>query len=212
MEKIKRDVKKCVIMGLAIIGVISTIAFMIGFRPVILDNVYPNFEAINIIATIVLGILTLLLTVKISNMEYCIQKQQTKLSMFELRFNVYESLEHVFSFANMLKKVPSILEYAQKEDLVDWFDESRKNHSTVYDTLIKSQLLFAPHIAKEITYIAVASTMLFINLRKIFESKNDETIDSVKLADDIENLCTEILRYEKSLTQELESVISLEEI
>ena len=132
--------------------------------------------------------------------------------MFELRFNVYESLEHVFSFANMLKKVPSILEYAQKEDLVDWFDESRKNHSTVYDTLIKSQLLFAPHIAKEITYIAVASTMLFINLRKIFESKNDETIDSVKLADDIENLCTEILRYEKSLTQELESVISLEEI
>lgn len=199
--------KKVGIYFLSGAGIISIILLAMGYRPVIISDVVPDWEGINTVATIVLGIMTLLITIQISGIEHRSQTKQTKLTAFELRYNIYESIDKLSIFAQMILE-GDLLERDQAETMIEFFDRTNGSHDMAIERLYKARLLFPNELAARIALVASASAMLFIDLKEFYSKveNREQTRECIK------NHCSRIIEASKSIDNDIETMISLEDV
>ena len=195
----------------SIIGFISMMLFFFGYRPIHVSDTYPEWMVIQIMATIVLGVLTLIITIRISGIESRSQQKQTKLAVFELRYGIYERLSSIFTFIDLLKNEKNVIEKIRIENYLVWFDENVENHQMAINRILKSSLLFNDILSSRILLVSSASQKLFILLGDVYGcSLNHSSISEWE--SEITEIFDQICKHREVIIREIEELITLEEV
>ncbi len=191
---------------LTLIGIAAIVTLSLGYRPILDVTVIPDWDAINVIATIVLGVIALFVSLQIASIEYRTQKHQTRLAIFELRYTIYENLYDLFIFAECIQD-DDFLNNAHTINYVEDFDKFYKSHDIACNSLSKANLLFPVETSSLITIVGSASTILFINLQNLYINNSN---NEVEIINEIQSSLSRILKHKEQILDNLEHCISLE--
>ncbi|MGL5625886.1 hypothetical protein [Cetobacterium sp.] len=196
--------------------IVLIIGVYIGYRFSIDESIRPDWEAMSIMVTLLVSVITVFIAIYIPNK---IAERQNKISLFEKRYDVYVKTANIFELAKSIIKLKEECEDQNiSQKIINLFFMYLVEDFNYHEKKVDYPLFF--NLVKKLEKLLMSGVFLFDNIdskkyNKIFLLIN-KVIENiykeekyVTLREDIEKLEQEFFNFEKEYMSKMEEALKI---